>query len=135
MTQRVEGTFKVTSWAEDDSEGLEGTVKVTRARIGERFSGGIEAETLAEMVMTYRPDGTAEFLGHHRVLGRLGDRTGSFVLRASGTYDGTTASTDFEVIPGSGTGELSGVSGSGRSGAGHGDSGEYRFELELPASS
>ncbi len=85
------------------------------------------------MVMTYRPDGSAEFVGHHWVAGAVGGRSGSLVLRASGTYDGAVARTDFEVIEGSGTGELAGTRGSGLASAGHGSTGTYRFELDLPA--
>ncbi|HLI16402.1 MAG TPA: DUF3224 domain-containing protein [Acidimicrobiales bacterium] len=128
----VEGGFEVTSWSEEPATGLEGTVRVTTARIGQRFTGGIEAETIADMVMTYRSDGTAEFVGHHRVVGSVGDRSGSFVLRATGTYDGAVARTDFEVIEGSGTGGLVGTRGSGVASAGHGSTGTYRFELEGP---
>ncbi len=132
MGELVEGDFEVTSWNEEPAAGLEGTVKVTTARIGQRFSGGIEADTIADMVMTYRPDGTAEFVGHHRVLGTLGGRSGSLVLRATGTYDGAVARTDFEVIDGSGTGELDGIRGSGIASADHGSTGTYRFELDFP---
>ena len=67
MPTHVEGVFEVTSWSEEESTGLEGTAKVTSARIGQRFSGGIEAETIADMVMTYRDDGTADFVGYQRV--------------------------------------------------------------------
>ncbi len=132
MSEHLEGAFEVTSWSEEPAPGLDGTVKVTTARIGQRFTGGIEAETIADMVMTYRPDGTAEFTGHHRVLGRAGQRSGSFVLRASGSYDGTEARTGFEVITGSGTGDLAGVTGSGAAVAGHGSTGTYRLDLDVP---
>ena len=132
MTEHLEGGFEVSSWDEKPVEGLESTVKVTTARIGQRFTGGIEAETMADMVMTYRPDGTAEFVGHHRVLGCAGGRSGSFVLRASGTYDGTEARTDFEVIASSGTGELDGIAGTGSAVAGHGSTGSYSFDLDIP---
>ncbi len=132
MTEHVQGDFEVSSWDEQPVEGLEGTVKVTTARIGQRFTGGIEAETVADMVMTYRSDGTAEFVGHHRVLGQVGGNTGSFVLRAYGRYDGAEARTDFEVIDGSGTGELGGITGSGSAAAGRGSSGTYNFDLAIP---
>lgn len=132
MHEVIEGGFEVTGWNEEPASGLDGTVKVTTARIGQRFSGGIDAETVADMVMTYRPDGTAEFVGHHRVLGKVGQRSGSFVLRASGTYEGGVARTDFEVIDGSGTGDLAGMRGSGSASAGHGSTGTYRFELDVP---
>lgn len=129
----VEGRFEVTAWTEEPVTDLEGTVKVTTARVAQRFSEAIEADTVADMVMTYRPDATAEFVGHHRVLGHIGERSGSFVLRAAGSYDGSEAITNFEVIEGSGTGELTGIRGLGSASAGHGSTGSYRFELDLPA--
>ena len=128
----IEGRFEVTSWTEEPVADLEGTLKVTTARIGQRFRDGIEADTVADMVMTYRPDETAEFVGHHRVLGSVGDRSGSFVLRATGSFDKGVATTSFEVIEGSGTGELTGIKGSGSATAGHEGTGLYHFEIELP---
>ena len=130
--EHVDGDFELTSWDENPAQDLEGTVKVATARIAQRITGGIQAETVADMVVTYRPDGTAEYVGHHGVLGRLGGRSGSFVLRANGTFDGTEARTEFEVIPGSGTGELAGIAGSGSAGAGHGSTGTCSLALHIP---
>ena len=95
IAEHVDGDFEVTSWDDNPAQDLEGIVKVTTAG-SPRFTGGIEAKTVAVMVMTYRPDGTAEYVGHHRVLRRLRGRSGSFVLRANGTFDGTEARTEFE---------------------------------------
>ncbi|HEX4220005.1 MAG TPA: DUF3224 domain-containing protein [Acidimicrobiales bacterium] len=131
MSMRVEGSFEVTSWDEHQAGGLEDTGKVSRATIGQRFTGGIEAETVADMVMTYRDDGTAEFVGYHRVEGRMGDKGGSFVLQASGSFDGTDARTNFEVVPGSARGELAGLRGTGTGSAGHGSTGVYGFDVDL----
>ena len=128
--EHVDGDFELTSWDENPAQDLEGTVKVATARIAQRITGGIQAETVADMVMTYRPDGTAEYVGHHRVLRRLRGRSGSFVLRANGTFDGTEARTEFEVIPGSGTGELAGIAGSAA--AGHDSTGTYSLALHVP---
>ncbi|HEX3567822.1 MAG TPA: DUF3224 domain-containing protein, partial [Acidimicrobiales bacterium] len=86
MSIKVEGSFEVTSWSEEQADGLDNTGKVSRATIGQHFDGGIEAETIADMVMTYREDGTAEFVGFHRVQGRVEDMAGSFVLQATGSY-------------------------------------------------
>lgn len=131
MSITVEGSFEVTSWSEEQATGLEETGKVATSTIGQRFDGGIEAETVADMVMTYREDGTAEFVGYHRVQGRVEDRTGSFVLQAIGSYDGTDARTNFEVVPGSARGELAGLQGRGTGSAAHGSTGVYRFDFDL----
>ena len=131
MSVKVEGSFEVTSWSEEQASGLEETGKVSRATIGQRFDGGIEAETIADMVMTYREDGTAEFVGYHRVQGRVEDRAGSFVLQATGGYDGSAARTNFEVVRGSARGELAGLEGRGSGSAAHGSTGVYRFDFDL----
>jgi hypothetical protein len=47
------------------------------------------------------------------VVGRLGERSGSFVLRSTGTWEDGTATTTWSVVPGSGTGELAGLAGEG----------------------
>lgn len=131
MTQHVEGSFEVTSWSEEQAEGLAESAKVTTAAIGQRFSGGIEADTISDTVMTYNDDGTAEFISYHRVVGEVGDKSGSFVLRGFGRYDGTDARTEFEVVPGSARGELSGLAGTGTAVAGHGSTGTFSFDLDL----
>ena len=45
----------------------------------------------------------------------------------------TRARTDFEVIAGSGTGDLARVTGSGAAAAANGSPGTYRLDLDLPA--
>ncbi len=131
MGQSVIGVFEVSSWSEEPASGLDGTAKVTTARIGQRFSGGLEAETVFDAVMTYRDDGTAEFVGHQRVVGAVGDKSGTFVLRGIGTFDGKEARTDLEVIPGTGTGDLVGLRGSGSSAAPIGRSGTFNLDVDL----
>ncbi len=131
MAQHVEGSFEVTSWSEEQASGLEESLKVTTAAIGQRFIGGIEADTVTDTVMAYNDDGTAEFVAYQRVVGRVGDKSGSFVLRGFGTYDGNEARTELEVIPGSARGELSGLTGRGVAVAPHGSTGSFHFDLEL----
>lgn len=129
--QTVEASFEVTSWSEVPAAELPGTAKVTVASIGQRFRGGIEAETVADVVMTYQEDGTAEFVGYQRVQGRIGEHSGAFVLQSIGGYDGTSARSQLEVVPGSATGALAGLVGSGASEAPPGSTGTLTFDYEL----
>ena len=131
MAERAEGKFEVTSWSEDAAEGLPGTAKVTRATFGQRFSGGIEADTIADTVMTYRPDGTADYVGFQRISGRLDGRTGTFVVQAVGGFDGQVARAEITVVPGSGTDELAGLRGRGTVEVPMGTSGTYSLDYEL----
>src|SRR5437762_8383515 len=130
MPTHVEGVFEVTSWSEEETTGLEGTAKVTSARIGQRFSGGIEAETVADMVMTYRDDGTADFVGYQRIDGRIGDKAGTFVLQGLGEFDGKEARTRLAVVPGSSTGDLAGLRGSGLAVAPMGSTGTFSLDYD-----
>jgi Protein of unknown function (DUF3224) len=131
VAAHAEGKFEVTSWSEEQAEGLEDTAKVTKATFGQRFSGGIEADTVADTVMTYRPDGTADYVGFQRVSGRLDGRRGSFVFQAVGGFDGQVARADITVVPGSGTDELAGLRGTGTVAVPMGMSGTYSLDYEL----
>lgn len=131
MSDRVEGTFETTSWDEQECERLAGEAKVTRATFTQAFAGGIEADTVSDTVMAYRQDGTADFVGLLRVSGRLGDRMGTFVLQNAGTFDGQQVQAATAVVPGTGTGELAGLSGSGTFAAPMGTTGTYTLEYTV----
>jgi hypothetical protein len=131
MTTQAEATFKVEEWNEETySETGEGG-KLTRARVRQSLSGDISGDGSVEWLMCYRGDDTADFVGLQRVDGRLGERAGSFVLESRGTFDGKEARGDLAVVPGSGTGELSGLSGSGRFSAPLGSEASVSLDYEL----
>ncbi len=104
MTARAEGTFTVTSWAEDTYQELDGQGKLTRAKVGYRLSGDIEGEATWEALMFYRADGTAEYTGLQQVTARIAGRPGTCVMVADGAFADGAASGTWRVIPGSGTG-------------------------------
>jgi hypothetical protein len=131
MSMHLEGVFEVTSWTEEQVGGLEGAAKVTTAGIGQRFTGDIEAETRWDMVMTYRDDGTADFVGYQRLDGRIGDKTGTFVLQGLGEFDGKEARTRLVVVPGCSTGDLTGLRGSGLAVAPMGSTGTFSLDYDL----
>jgi hypothetical protein len=114
MTIRAECTFKIEGWDEKPYTEIESGGKLTQASVKQAFSGDIEGEGAVEWLMCYRPDRTAEFVGLQRIIGRIGDRSGSFVLlQTAGTFDGKEAKGKLSVVPGSGTEELSELRGSG----------------------
>jgi Protein of unknown function (DUF3224) len=81
--------------------------------VGETFSGDIEGEGVARFLQAVREDDSASFVGIERVTGSIDGRKGSFLLQDAGTLEGTTVKGDWFVVPGSGTGELSGLRGEG----------------------
>jgi hypothetical protein len=108
VSTQATGTFKIDSWDEEPYAD-----KLTRAQVKATYSGDIEGQGETEWLMCYREDKTADFVGFQRIVGRVGERSGSFVLETTGAFDGTEASGPLTVVQGSGTGELAGIVGSG----------------------
>jgi len=119
MTTRASATFEIKAWDEKPYDEFEGGRKLTRASVRKSFQGDIEGDSSLEYLMSYGEDGSASFVGMERIVGRVGNRSGSFVLQHSGTFAGGIAKAAWFVVPGSGTGELSGLRGEGGFAAGH----------------
>ena len=113
MSTHAQAQFEVQSWDENTYEELDGEAKLTRASVGQAFTGDLEGDGSVEWLMCYREDKTADFVGLQRFVGRLGSRSGSFVMQTQGSFDGTEAKGSLDVVAGSGTEELSGITGTG----------------------
>ncbi len=132
MAERAEGTFTVTFWDESTYEELDGKEKLTKASMVFGYAGDLQATGKSETLMFYREDGTAAYTGLEHMVGRIGDRSGSFVLRADGTFDGSAATATWQVVDGSGAGELRGISGTGKSVAESGQpGGAFTLDFDL----
>ena len=131
MQQRANAWFAIKSWDEKAySEGLN-QPKLTRATVTKTFTGDIEGEGHVEYLMMYRNDGSATFVGLERVVGRMGGKSGTFVLQRTGIFEGGLAKESYSVIPGSATGELLGLIGDGSSAVGHGMEHPFSLDYEL----
>jgi len=113
MSTHAQAKFEVQSWDETTYEELEGDAKLTRASVGQGFTGDLEGDGSVEWLMCYREDKTADFVGLQRFVGRLGGRSGSFVMQTRGSFDGTEAKGTLAVVERSGTEELAGITGTG----------------------
>lgn len=100
--------------------------------LSEAFSGDIEGHGIAHVIQATRKDGSATFAGIERVRGSIGEREGTFLLQVSGTVAGTEMHAEWFVVPGSGSGALSGLAGEGGFEADRGRHGsvwlDYSFE-------
>ncbi|WP_327068126.1 DUF3224 domain-containing protein [Kitasatospora sp. NBC_01302] len=114
-TTTTTGRFTSTDWQEHPI-GAGGTApRLARARVANDYTGGIEATgTVCEYTLCYATGKTGAFNGLELLTGRLDGRTGGFVIEQRGTFheDGSVRCA-FEVVPDSGTGELTGLRGSG----------------------
>jgi Protein of unknown function (DUF3224) len=86
---------------------------LNRIHVAERFSGDIEADGVTEFLQAAHADGSASFVGIERLTGTLGGREGTFLLQDAGTVAGSVVDGDWFVVPGSGTGGLTGLRGEG----------------------
>jgi hypothetical protein len=133
MTAHAEGTFTVASWEEDTFQDLAGQEeKLTKARMGFQLSGDLAGDLVSDTLMYYREDGTAEYTGLQRFTGQISGRSGTCVMIADGGYNGGEARSTWRIIPGSGSGDLAGLEGSGTSVAAAGQpGGTYSLDYKL----
>ena len=127
----TKATFKILSWDEAPFDEPEDGPKLTRAHVKKSFHGDLSGTGNLMYIMTHLDSGVATFSGFEKVIGNLGGRTGSFVLRHTGSFDGEKATAECEVVPGSGTEELAGLSGTGRFSAGLAEEHDMTLEYEV----
>ena len=82
-------------------------------RLVETFSGDIEGQSPVRALQVLRDDRSASMVSVQRFSGKLGGRKGSFVLQGSEIVENGKIKATWFVVPGSGTGELSGLRGEG----------------------
>jgi Protein of unknown function (DUF3224) len=131
MKHTAYARFAITNWDEKAYSEGQDLPRLTRASVRKTFTGDIEGDGLVEYLMIYRSDGSATFVGLERVSGRIGTKSGTFVLQRTGVFEGGQAKESYSVVPGSATGQLSGLRGEGRSAVGHGSEHPFTLEYEL----
>ena len=131
MKKSANARFAIKSWDEKPYSDGDGLPRLTRASVTKTFTGDIEGEGQVEYLMMYRSDGSATFVGHERVVGRVGGKAGTFVLQRIGVFENGQAKESYSVVPNSGTGELRGLRGDGSSDVGHGSEHPFTLDYEL----
>ena len=78
-----------------------------------RWSGDLAGESSGEFLSVGSPaSGDAGYVAMERFTGALKGREGGFAVQQSGTMEGGRAAMTATVVPGSGTGALTGLAGS-----------------------
>lgn len=133
-TAVTSGTFSYADWQEEAVGDAGQRPRLARASVANAFRGGIEADrTRCEYALLYATQHSGTFNGMELLAGSLDGRKGSFAVEQRGSFeeDGTVHCA-FEVVPGSGTGELTGLRGTGSFTARHGvPETAYTFRYEL----
>ena len=132
MKKSANARFAIKNWDEKPYSEGEGLPKLSRATVTKTYTGDIEAQAQVDYLMMYRGDGSASFVGLERVVGRIGEKNGTFVLQRLGAFESGLAKESYTVIAGSATGELAGLLGNGNSAVGHGMEHPFSLMYELP---
>jgi hypothetical protein len=86
---------------------------LAETRLSEMFTGDIEGESLVRALQVLRDDKSASLVSVQRFRGKLGGRQGTFVLQGEEIVENGKITATWFVVPGSGTGDLSGLRGEG----------------------
>jgi hypothetical protein len=106
--------------------------KLARMSIDKQFHGDLEATSKGEMLSAGTDvKGSAGYVAIERVNGVLHGRSGSFVLQHNATMNRGTPELNIIVVPDSGKGELSGLSGNMRIIIADGKH-SFEFDYSLP---
>ncbi|GAA1926457.1 DUF3224 domain-containing protein [Streptantibioticus ferralitis] len=113
MNRHVTGTFTFASWEENTSAEAEGGAKLGRASVANTFTGAVEAAGAVEYALVYTSPTEGVFCGYEHLTGSVEGRAGAFVIEHRGRFSGDTVHCALTVVPGSGSGELAGITGGG----------------------
>jgi Protein of unknown function (DUF3224) len=110
--EQATGTFEVESWDEQPYH-EEPRVRLSRTRLTKKFAGDLVGTSVVDMLAVSLPvEGSGEYQGAayvavERITGSVHGRAGGFVATHGTRGPNLTVS----IVPGSGSGELSGISG------------------------
>jgi len=100
---------KINPQSEDKGDGS----TMGRMSLDKQYHGDLEATAKGEMLYASSAgvQGSGSYVAVERVTGKLHGKSGSFALAHKGSMSGGTQHMDITVVPDSGSGELSGISG------------------------
>lgn len=105
--------FTIESFQRADPYFSEGPVAFARASIRKRFTGEIEGTGTVEMMSTTGSSGPAAYVALEHLAVALHGRVGSFALLHRGIATATGREGSWEIVPGTGQGDLVGITGRG----------------------
>lgn len=131
MTNHARGSFevKITPLKSDENAGF----APARMSIDKQFHGDIEATSRGEMMSAGNPKQSGVYVAIEQVSGTVRGLKGTFLLHHTGLMEGGKPSLTIAVVPGSGTGELEGITGTLNIVIAPDGKHSYDFEYTLPA--
>ena len=126
-----------TKWDEKPYDQISPASRMTKATVEFAFKGDLEGTAFVEYLMFYESydekdphAANAAYVGLMRFKGSVNGKKGSFVAEERGTFKGGMASSSLTLLRGSGTEELSGISGAA-TGSATQQGAAYEFDYKL----
>ena len=108
MLNHTKGSFDVTITPQESPA----DAIVARMLLYKEFHGDLEAIAHGEMLAASEPlTGAGVYVALDRVTGTLHGRSGSFLMAHRGIRNADGQSLDIVIVPGTGTGQLAGITG------------------------
>jgi hypothetical protein len=127
----LRGPIKVSTDSEPPFHEQDGVV-LNRNVVRKTFSGPATGTSEAQMIAARTPDpGSAAYVAMELFTGMLDGRQGTFVMQHNGIVANGKPELSVVIIPGTGTGQLAGITGTLTIDNTAGDH-SYVFEYELP---
>ena len=127
---RASAPFTNDRYDEEPYGGAEG-IELQRVHISRTFTGDLEGEATAELLIA-RSEGGGAYTGHDLITGTLTGKSGGFVIQHGGIMGPEGISNSGTIVPGTGTGELEGITGEGTLLADEDGNHRLTLEYELP---
>jgi len=108
--QHATGTFEV-AVTPADPEVKEAGLGLSRYTLAKTFSGGMTGSGVGQMLAGGPSEQVGTYVALERFVGTLDGREGAFLLAHRGDMNAEGYTLSITVVPGSGTGELAGISG------------------------
>lgn len=108
MSKQITIPFQVTAWDVQNTDETTGNPTFSRITVKKSFDGEVKGESVGELLMC-AADGAAGYTVMDRFTLEIENRKGAFVAVHGGMTDEMKATG--KIVPGSGTGELKGISG------------------------
>jgi Protein of unknown function (DUF3224) len=97
---------------DEEPYGEGGGTELQRVHISRTFTGDLEGTSTAEILIA-RSEGGGAYTGHDLIEGKLAGRSGTFVIQHGGIMGPEGISNTGTIVPGSGSGDLEGITGEG----------------------
>ncbi len=116
MTTHIEAPFTIDIWDAVADEGTpDGGPATGRVVLGKTYTGPILVGTSTGHVLTMMGPAGASYMAQERIVGTFDGREGSFVLEHHASMgEGFPTLMEAMIVPGSGTGALVGITGTGQ---------------------